>query len=198
MHARDHSSGNLVWPGQPTREGWFRGCRLGARGPASPSVPAAPISAVPARILTPARGDRDEPGRCRQLPGSQRRRFTDLRLQRDDLGQRHDGSDYEHVSGQIRPTIRRRLRPRHGRPSDPRSCHTAVADTRPPAGGSPCCASATLTCRTSSASSTSPAPSTWDNREHAGHYTQATNYLGTEVLTPADTERLLTEIIREM
>jgi hypothetical protein len=74
----------------------------------------------------------------------------------------------------------------------------AIRPSRPPAGGSPCCASATLTCRTSSASSTSPAPSTWDNREHAGHYTQATNYLGTEALTPADTGRLLTEIIREM
>ena len=72
----------------------------------SPSVPAAPISAVPARILAPARRERDEPGRGRPLPGSQRQRFTDLRLQRDDLGQRHDGSGYEHISGQIRPTTR--------------------------------------------------------------------------------------------
>jgi hypothetical protein len=37
-----------------------------------------------------------------------------------------------------------------------------------------------------------------DNREHAGHYTQVTNYLGTEALTPADTGRLPTEMIREM
>jgi len=37
-----------------------------------------------------------------------------------------------------------------------------------------------------------------DNRQDAGHYTQVTNYLGTEALTPADTGRLLAEIIREM
>jgi Domain of unknown function (DUF5753) len=37
-----------------------------------------------------------------------------------------------------------------------------------------------------------------DNREHAGHYAQVTNYLGTEALTPADTGRLPTEMIREM
>lgn len=41
-------------------------------------------------------------------------------------------------------------------------------------------------------------PSAARNDEHAGHYTQVTNYLGTEALTPADTGRLLTEMIREM
>jgi len=71
-----------------------------------------------------------------------------------------------------------------------------MADTRPLAGGSPCCASATLTCRTCTGHLTSALY--LDNRQDAGHYTQVTNYLGTEALTPAGTGRLLAEIIREM
>jgi hypothetical protein len=177
VHACDHSSSNPAWPGQPARERWFapadsaledRHLRVFLRCPFQlfrrESWPRL------AESVTSPGGV----GSCQEVSGSGLQTCDYNVMIWENVTTTADMSMYLARSGR-RPD--RSLRPRHGR-GDLRSCHSAVADTRPLASGSPRCASAVLTCRTSCAPGTSPAPCL-DNREDAGHYTQVTNYLGT-------------------